>query len=103
MQENIQRVLKRNSFTFSFLVLGLIYRSHCLLHYELDTRHWSLKRSSTKRFLITEKAPTLAFLLKPPVPRENCIRDPVLCLHTVGSKHGIMGRRFPDGLLKYRK
>ena len=28
LQENIQRVLKRNSFTFSFLVIGVLYRWH---------------------------------------------------------------------------
>ena len=56
MQENIQRVLKRNSFTFSFLVLGLLYRSHSAL--EPNTWHWSLKPRSTHRFVVTEKAPS---------------------------------------------
>jgi len=36
MQENIQRVLKRNSFTFSFLVLGLLYSIFLLVVFLYD-------------------------------------------------------------------
>ena len=39
MQENIQRVLKRNSFTFSFLVIGVLYRWHANTTTALDKWH----------------------------------------------------------------
>ena len=43
-------------------------------------------------------------LTKLPVPYGLCVGDPISHLLTVGSMHGIMGRRFPDGgLLRYRK
>ena len=39
LQENIQRVLKRNSFTFSFLVIGVLYRWHANTTTTLDKWH----------------------------------------------------------------
>ena len=39
LQENIQRVLKRNSFTFSFLVIGVLYRWHNNTATTLDKWH----------------------------------------------------------------
>ena len=47
MQENIQRVLKRNSFTFSFLVIGVLYRWHAntaTTHLTLDKWHLTLDK-----------------------------------------------------------
>ena len=49
MQENIQRVLKRNSFTFSFLVLGLIYRSHWTVKLHTDIINFACMTSKFVR------------------------------------------------------